>query len=72
VNRRPVVLFACVHNSGRSVAAEALLRHRAGDAIEVRSAGSEPGGGVDLTDLAVRDAAPQGIAVDGGAAVPEA
>ena len=40
---RPSVLFACVHNSGRSVASAALARHYAGDSVEVRSAGSEPG-----------------------------
>jgi arsenate reductase (thioredoxin) len=43
----PTVLFACIHNSGRSVAAEVLARHYAGDAVEVRSAGSEPGSGVN-------------------------
>jgi arsenate reductase len=41
------VLFACIHNSGRSVAAHVLARHYAGDAVEVRSAGSEPGPGVN-------------------------
>lgn len=40
--RRPVVLFLCVHNAGRSLAAKVLLEHHAGDRIEVRSAGSEP------------------------------
>ena len=40
---RPVVLYACIHNSGRSVAAQVLTQHYAGDAVEVRSAGSEPG-----------------------------
>ena len=44
---RPTVLFACIHNSGRSVAAQVLLQHYAGDAVEVRSAGSEPGDGVN-------------------------
>jgi arsenate reductase len=44
---RPSVLFACIHNSGRSVAAQVLARHYAGDAVEVRSAGSEPGDGVN-------------------------
>ncbi len=44
---RPTVLFACVHNSGRSVAGMVLTRHHAGDAVEVRSAGSEPGAGVN-------------------------
>jgi arsenate reductase len=43
----PIVLFACIHNSGRSVAAQALARHYAGDAVGVRSAGSEPGSGVN-------------------------
>jgi arsenate reductase (thioredoxin) len=40
--RRPVVLFACVHNSGRSVAARVLADYYAGGAIDVRSAGSAP------------------------------
>ena len=44
---RPTVLYACIHNSGRSVAAQVLTRHYAGDAVEVRSAGSEPGAGVN-------------------------
>ena len=44
---KPAVLFACIHNSGRSVAAQVLARHYGGDAVEVRSAGSEPGAGVN-------------------------
>jgi arsenate reductase (thioredoxin) len=36
------VLFVCVHNAGRSQMAAGWLRHLAGDAVEVRSAGSEP------------------------------
>ena len=44
---RPSVLFSCIHNSGRSVAAAALARHYAGDAVEVRDAGSEPTGEVN-------------------------
>src|SRR3954452_3286647 len=43
----PTVLYACIHNSGRSVAAAALTRHYAGDAVDVRSAGSEPGSAVN-------------------------
>ncbi len=43
---RPAVLYACVHNSGRSVAALALTRAHAGDRVDVRSAGSDPGSGV--------------------------
>jgi Protein-tyrosine-phosphatase len=40
---KPSVLFVCVHNAARSQMAQGWLRHLAGDAIEVRSAGSEPG-----------------------------
>ena len=49
MTKRPVVLFACVHNSGRSVAAAALARHYAGDAIDVRDAGSDPSNDVNPT-----------------------
>jgi arsenate reductase (thioredoxin) len=38
----PEVLFVCVHNAGRSQMAAALLQRRAGDAVRVISAGSEP------------------------------
>jgi arsenate reductase (thioredoxin) len=37
------VLFVCVGNAGRSLIAERLLRERAGDRHQARSAGSEPG-----------------------------
>ena len=43
VKEVPVVLFLCIHNSGRSVAARVLLDHYAHGQVEVRSAGSEPG-----------------------------
>ena len=43
----PTILFACIHNSGRSVAAQVLTRRYAGDGVHVRSAGSEPGSGVN-------------------------
>ena len=39
---KPVVLFLCIHNSGRSLAAKVLLEHYARGRVEVRSAGSEP------------------------------
>ena len=44
---RPSVLFACIHNSGRSVAAQALARHYAAGRVDVRSAGSEPAGALN-------------------------
>jgi len=43
VSARPVVLFLCIHNSGRSAAARVLLDHYADGRVEVLSAGSEPG-----------------------------
>ena len=39
---KPVVLFLCTHNAGRSLAASVLLDHYAQGLVEVRSAGSEP------------------------------
>jgi arsenate reductase (thioredoxin) len=50
---RPSVLFVCVHNAGRSQMAAGWLRHLAGDAVEVRSAGSLPG---DLVNPAAIEA----------------
>ncbi len=44
---KPSVLFVCVHNAGRSQMAAAWLTHLAGDRVEVRSAGSNPGAGVN-------------------------
>ncbi len=42
MNRKPSVLFVCVHNAGRSQIAAALLRHYAMGRVEVGSAGSMP------------------------------
>ena len=60
---RPSALFVCVHNAGRSQMAAGYLRALAGDAVEVRSAGSLPADrvnpaaveamaevGIDITD----------------------
>ncbi|MFB7918386.1 arsenate reductase ArsC [Streptomyces sp. NPDC056061] len=44
---KPSVLFVCVHNAGRSQMAAAWLTHLAGDRVEVRSAGSDPGDAVN-------------------------
>jgi arsenate reductase len=44
---KPSVLFVCVHNAGRSQMAAGWLRHLAGDAVEIRSAGSAPAGAVN-------------------------
>jgi arsenate reductase len=40
---RPVVLYACIHNGGRSLAAKILTEHHSRGRVEARSAGSEPG-----------------------------
>ncbi|MFD0342146.1 arsenate reductase ArsC [Streptomyces sp. NPDC127117] len=45
---KPSVLFVCVHNAGRSQMAAAWLTRLAGDRVEVRSAGSNPGETVNL------------------------
>jgi arsenate reductase (thioredoxin) len=49
----PEVLFVCVHNAGRSPMAAALLAHRAGGRVRVRSAGSEPAEELNLAAVAV-------------------
>jgi arsenate reductase len=56
---RPSVLFVCVHNAGRSQMAAGFLRHLAGDAVEVRSAGSAPADRIN--PVAVRAMAEVGI-----------
>ena len=60
---KPTILFACIHNSGRSVAAQELARRYGGDAVDVRSAGSEPGSNVN--PVVAQVLAERGIQVDG-------
>ena len=50
---RPVVLFLCVHNAGRSLAAKVLLDHYAAGRVAVRSAGSEPGNQLNPSVVAI-------------------
>ena len=42
MNKKPGVLFVCVHNAGRSQMAAGFMRELAGDKVEVLSAGSAP------------------------------
>jgi protein-tyrosine-phosphatase len=49
----PVVLFLCIHNSGRSLAAKVLLEHYAEGRVDVRSAGSEPAGQLNPSVVAI-------------------
>ncbi len=50
---RPVVLFVCVHNAGRSQMAAALLDHHAAGRVSVRSGGSTPAEQVNPAVIAV-------------------
>jgi arsenate reductase (thioredoxin) len=59
MTEKPSVLFVCVHNAGRSQMAAGWLRHLAGDAIEVRSAGSAPAD--QINPVAVQAMAEVGI-----------
>ena len=52
-DRRPSVLFVCVHNAGRSQMAAAYTAHLSAGRVEVRSAGSAP---ADSINPAVRQA----------------
>ena len=63
----PSVLFVCIHNAGRSQMAAGWLAALAGDAIEVRSAGTAPAGRVN----AVAVAAMAEVGIDLTAAVPK-
>ncbi|MEI4272587.1 arsenate reductase ArsC [Klenkia sp. LSe6-5] len=61
------VLFVCVHNAGRSQMAAGWLTHLAGDAVEVRSAGSLPADQVNPAAVA----AMAEVGVDISAAAPK-
>ena len=65
---RPTVLFVCKSNRGKSQMAEALLRHAAGDAVEVHSAGTRPALGQSPNAEAVVALAELGADMSGGTA----
>ena len=56
---KPVVLFLCTHNAGRSQMALGFLIHHAGDAAVAWSGGSEPG--IEVNPAAVAAMAERGI-----------
>ena len=60
---KPVILYACVHNGGRSLAAKVLTEHHANGTVEVRSAGSEPG--TSLNPTVVQVLHERGLSTDG-------
>ncbi|HVM09426.1 MAG TPA: hypothetical protein VM345_13245 [Acidimicrobiales bacterium] len=49
----PEILYVCVHNAGRSVAAAVLTEHHGEGRVRVRSAGSQPGTQVNPAVAAV-------------------
>ncbi|MEY2849243.1 MAG: hypothetical protein RI885_1910 [Actinomycetota bacterium] len=56
---KPVVLFVCIHNAGRSQMAAGYLKALSGGAVTVLSGGSEPGD--QINPIAVRAMAEEGI-----------
>jgi arsenate reductase (thioredoxin) len=60
---RPVVLFLCVHNAGRSQMALGFFNHLAGDRAIAWSGGSEPG--VEVNPTAIAAMAEVGIDITG-------
>jgi arsenate reductase len=55
LDRVPEVLFVCVHNAGRSQLAAGILRHLAGDRVNVRTAGSAPANAVRTVIITALD-----------------
>ncbi|MFK0071944.1 arsenate reductase ArsC [Arthrobacter woluwensis] len=66
-NKKPSVLFVCVHNAGRSQMAAAYLTSLSGGAIEVRSAGSQPAEQVNPSAVA----AMAEVGIDMSAEIPK-
>ena len=56
---KPVVLFVCIHNAGRSQMAAGFMHALSGGAVEVRSGGSEPGN--EINPIAIQAMAEEGI-----------
>jgi len=55
LDRTPEVLFVCVQNAGRSQMAAGILRHLAGDRVNVRTAGSAPASAVRAVVVSALD-----------------
>lgn len=66
-DHKPVVLFVCIHNAGRSQMAAGYMRELSGGAVEVLSGGSEPG--EQINPIAIQVMAEEGI--DISHAVPQ-
>ena len=64
MSTKPRVLAVCIHNSSRSQMTEEFIRRAAGDAVEVTSAGIEPG---NLNPVVVELLKEDGINIEGKA-----
>ena len=53
MGEKPMILFVCVHNAGRSQMAAGYAQALGGDRVEVRSAGSEPADRINPNAIAV-------------------
>jgi protein-tyrosine-phosphatase len=60
---KPVVLFLCTHNAGRSQMALGFFTRHAGDAATAWSGGSEPG--AEINQAAIQAMAERGIDISG-------
>jgi len=67
MSEKPIILFVCVHNAGRSQMAAGFMRELSGGSVEVRSGGSEPG--TQINPVAIAAMAEEGI--DISQAVPQ-
>ena len=56
---KPVVLFVCIHNAGRSQMAAGFARTLSNGAVDVLSGGSEPGD--QINPIAIQAMAEEGI-----------
>ena len=62
-DQRPRVLFVCVKNGGKSQMAAGLMKLRAGDTVEVHSAGTNPGS--KINELSAASLAEVGVDITG-------
>ena len=63
MTEKPVVLFVCIHNAGRSQMAAGYMQALAGDRVDVLSAGSEPKD--QINPIAIQAMAEEGIDIAG-------
>ena len=64
MDSKPIVLFVCIHNAGRSQMAAGYLSALSGGSVEVRSGGSEPGD--QINPIAIQAMAEEGIDISQG------